>query len=87
MSKKMRIKMLLLALSLLLGTAGTYVFADYLPVCSPAPLAQMAWWGGMYPEYCLPGAMEAVGEEAEDGGKESSEPQVKVCFKYLTFLN
>ena len=52
-----------------------------------APLAQMAWWGGMYPEYCLPGAMEAVGEEAEDGGKESSEPQVKVCFKYLTFLN
>jgi hypothetical protein len=45
----------------------------------------MAWWGGIYPEYCLSGAMEAVGEEDTDSAR--AELQVKVCFKYLTFLN
>lgn len=86
MKKKMRIKILVLTLSLLLGSAGTYVCAGYLPTCSPAPLAELAWWGGMYPEYSLPGAMEAVGEE-EASEEEAGAPRVKVCFKYLVFLN
>lgn len=85
MNRKNRMQLLLLILSLILGGTGTYVFARELPVCSPAPMAQMAWWGGVYPEYCLPGAVVLVGEEKDDCGQ--TELPVKVSFKYLTFLN
>ena len=27
---------------------------------APLRREQAAWWGGLYPDYCLPGAMEAV---------------------------
>lgn len=85
MKDRNRMQLLILTLSLIIGGAGTYICAGQLPVCSPAPLAQMAWWGGVYPEYCLPGAMEAVGEEETDGTEK--EIPVKIRFKYLTFLN
>ena len=68
-----------------IGAAGTYLCAGKLPACGPAPMAQLAWWGGVYPEYCLPGAVKLVGEE-ETAGTEEEIP-VKVQFKYLTFLN
>lgn len=83
MKYKNRMQLLLLFLSLVIGGTGTYVFAREFPVCHPAPMAQMAWWGGVYPEYCLPGAVVLVGED--DG--EEMEPPVKIRFKYLTFLN
>ncbi|MCI9306226.1 MAG: hypothetical protein HFI28_07070 [Lachnospiraceae bacterium] len=85
MKYKNGIQLLLLFLSLSIGAAGTYLCAGKLPVCSPAPMAQLAWWGGVYPEYCLPGAVKLVGEE-ETAGTEEEIP-VKVRFKYLTFLN
>lgn len=85
MKNRNRIQLLLLVLSVIIGGAGTFMCARELPVCSPAPLAQMAWWGGIYPEYCLPGAMEAVGEEDTDNTV--TDIPVKVRFKYLTFLN
>lgn len=80
-----RMQLLLLILSLIIGGIGTYVFSGELPVCRPAPMAQMAWWGGVYPEYCLPGAVVLAGEE--DNDSEEMEPQVRIRFKYLTFLN
>lgn len=82
---KKKIQLVILTLSVIIGGAGTYLCAGQIPACSPAPRAQMAWWGGIYPEYCLSGAVEAAGEE-EDGGPETDIP-VKVRFKYLTFLN
>ena len=33
---------------------------------APLRREQAAWWGGLYPDYCLPGAMEAV-EPERDG--------------------
>lgn len=83
MNYKNRIQLILLVLSLIIGGAGTYFFARELPMCDSAPMAQLAWWGGVYPEYCLPGAVALVGED--DGGK--TEMPVKIRFKYLTFLN
>lgn len=85
MKYKNRMQLLLLILSLIIGGIGTYAFARELPVCRPAPMAQLAWWGGIYPEYCLPGAVELAGEEEND--REESAPQVRIRFKYLTFLN
>lgn len=79
------IQRLLLIVSLGIGIVGTYLWAERLPVCSPAPMTQMAWWGGVYPEYCLPGAMKLVGEEEMEDIE--TEIPVKVQFKYLTFLN
>ena len=76
-------------LSLLLGFAGTCLYAGHAgigtgtdtgiagaAVTGPeayAPLRreQAAWWGGLYPDYCLPGAMEAV-EPERDGTPEAS---------------
>lgn len=84
MNYKNRMRLLLLVFSLIIGGAGTCLFAPELPVCAPAPMAQMAWWGGVYPEYCLPGAVTLVGEE---DGREEAEIPLKVRFKYLTFLN
>lgn len=87
-------------LSLLLGFAGTCLYAGHAGIgtgtdtgiagpavtgaeaYAPLRREQAAWWGGLYPDYCLPGAMEAV--EAVDSEQDS---RVKIRFKYLTFLN
>ena len=78
-------------LSLLLGFAGTCLYAGHAGIGTDtdtdtgiagaaktgaeayAPLRreQAAWWGGLYPDYCLPGAMEAV-EPEQDGTPEAS---------------
>ena len=78
-------------LSLLLGFAGTCLYAGHAGIGTgtdtdtgiagaaetgaeaDAPLRreQAAWWGGLYPDYCLPGAMEAV-EQEQDGTPEAS---------------
>jgi len=80
-----KIRVWILGLSLILGITGSCAFSQYFPVKSPAHREQLAWWGGLYPEYCLPGAMELKGNEA--GGPEGKEPSVRISFKYLTFLN
>lgn len=85
------LKFAVLILSLSLGFAGTCLYAGRAGTDTPADRArlprteQAAWWGGLYPGYCLPEAMEAA--EAEPGEKEPQEGQVKIRFKYLTFLN
>ena len=76
-------------LSLLLGFAGTCLYAGYAGIgtgtdtgiagaaktgaeaYAPLRREQAAWWGGLYPDYCLPGAMEAV-EPEQDGTPEAS---------------
>ena len=98
-------------LSLLLGFAGTCLYAGHAGIgtgtdtdtgiagaaetgaeaYAPLRREQAAWWGGLYPDYCLPGAMEAV-EQEQDGTPEASGisnqgSPVKIRFKYLTFLN
>lgn len=80
--KKVRLGILLLSLTL--GIVGTYATLPYFPSESPARREQLAWWGGLYPEYCLPGAMELKGEETRE---ESEKIPVRLSFRYLTFLN
>lgn len=76
-------------LSLLLGFAGTCLYAGHAGIgtgtdtgiagaaetgaeaYAPLRREQAAWWGGLYPDYCLPGAMEAV-EPERDGTPEAS---------------
>ena len=78
-------------LSLLLGFAGTCLYAGHAGIgtgtdtdtgiagaaetgaeaYAPLRREQAAWWGGLYPDYCLPGAMEAV-EPEQDGTPEAS---------------
>ena len=76
-------------LSLLLGFAGTCLYAGHADIgtgadtgiagaavtgaeaYAPLRREQAAWWGGLYPDYCLPGAMEAV-EPERDGTPEAS---------------
>ena len=76
-------------LSLLLGFAGTCLYAGHAgkrtgtdtgiagaavtgaEAYAPLRREQAAWWGGLYPDYCLPGAMEAV-EPEQDGTPEAS---------------
>lgn len=76
-------------LSLLLGFAGTCLYAGHAGTgtgtdtgiagaagtgagaYAPIRREQAAWWGGLYPDYCLPGAMEAV-EPEQDGTPEAS---------------
>ena len=76
-------------LSLLLGFAGTCLYAGHAGIgtgtdtgiagaavtgaeaYAPLRREQAAWWGGLYPDYCLPGAMEAV-EPERDGTPEVS---------------
>lgn len=81
-----RMKLLILAISLTLGLAGTCIFPVRLSCPQPKTVSMTAWWGGLYPEYCLPGAMELKGEEDAQYGEEQ-EISVKIRFKYLTFLN
>ena len=81
-----KMRLLLLTMSLILGFTGTAVFARYLPEPQPEEVSQMAWWGGVYPEYCLPGAVKLVGAEEEKNCRDEKLP-VKIHFKYLTFLN
>lgn len=80
-----RSELAVLLLSLILGFAGTCFYAEHMEAPSPVYTEQTAWWGGLYPEYCLPGAMEAV--ETEDGGEKPKAAPVKIRFKYLSFLN
>ena len=77
-------KALLLICSLVLGLTGTIAFREPLPAPAFYRTTQLAWWGGLYPEYCLPAAMELV--EGEKPG-EGEEIPVKLSFKYLTFFN
>lgn len=89
-----RIKWILLTLSLIIGFTGTFAFAEHFPLPQggqttdirflPQEMEKqyLAWWGALYPEYCLSGARKLVGEEE---GRE--EIPVKIRFKYLTFLN
>lgn len=76
-------------LSLLLGFAGTCLYAGHAGIgtgtdtgiagaavtgaeaYAPLRREQAAWWGGLYPDYCLPGSMEAV-EPERDGTPEAS---------------
>lgn len=74
-------------LSLLLGFAGTCFYVGYTDAgigtgtdgsagtgaeaYVPLRREQAAWWGGLYPDYSLPGAMEAV-EPERDGTPEAS---------------
>jgi len=87
-------KLLILTLSLIFGFTGTYRFSPYLPVAGIDVMTQKAWWGGIYPEYCLPGAMELIGTEYSTDderyrklSEDKTELPVKIRFKYLTFFN
>ena len=40
----------LLILSLLLGAAGTCLYAGYVQKSKPVRVEQTAWWGGLYPD-------------------------------------
>ena len=75
-----RSELVILLLSLVLGFAGTCLYAEHAGLPKPLRTEQAAWWGGLYPEYCLPGAME------QENVQEETAP-VKIRFKYLTFLN
>ena len=89
MRLRKRLELAVCILSLLLGFAGTCLYAGHAGIGTDtdtgiagaavtgaeayAPLRreQAAWWGGLYPDYCLPGAMEAV-EPERDGTPEAS---------------
>ena len=51
------------------GIAGAAVTG--VEAYAPLRREQAAWWGGLYPDYSLPGAMEAV-EPERDGTPEAS---------------
>ena len=57
---------------LLLGAVGTCLYAGYVQKSNPVRVEQTAWWCGLYPDYCMPGA---------------AEKEVRIRFRYLTFLN
>lgn len=80
-----KLKALLLFLSLILGAVGTYTFAPYSYEPTPIRNERVAWWSGLYPEYCIPDATHLVEEEQSIHSQE--EIPVKIRFKYLTFLN
>ena len=65
-------ELVLLLLALLMGAAGTCLYGIYAREPEPVHVEQTAWWGGLYPEYCMPGA----GDKA-----------VRIRFRYLTFFN
>ena len=74
------------------GVTGNCLDAEDGGLARPARVEQAALWGGPYPEYCLPGAMEKVeaeqeAEEEEEEEEEEESGPVKIRFKYLTFLN
>lgn len=77
-----KIKFFVTVFSLVLGLAGTYAFAPYFSNSQPVKTSYTAWWGGIYPEYCLPDAVEQVEGETQDG-----KVHVMIRFQYLTFLN
>ena len=72
-----RSELAVLILSLAFGFAGTCLYAEYAGLPDPVRTEQAAWWGGLYPEYCLPGAMEAETApehpEAAEAGAEDAE--------------
>lgn len=84
-----------LAVSLLLGFAGTCLYAEHARFPEPLHTEYSAWWGGLYPQYCFPGAMEAVSpyeDRAQDtgdaaAGGQTRDERVEIRLKYLTFLN
>ena len=89
MRLRKRLELAVWILSLLLGCAGTCLYAGHAGIgtgtdtgiagaavtgaeaYAPLRREQAAWWGGLYPDYCLPGAMEAV-EPERDGTPEAS---------------
>lgn len=89
MRLRKRLELAVWILSLLLGFAGTCLYAGHAGIgtgtdigiagatvtgaeaYAPLRREQAAWWGGLYPDYCLPGAMEAV-EPEQDGTPEAS---------------
>ena len=89
MRLRKRLELAVWILSLLLGFAGTCLYAGHAGIgtgtdtgiagatvtgaeaYAPLRREQAAWWGGLYPDYCLPGAMEAV-EPERDGTPEAS---------------
>jgi hypothetical protein len=78
-----RARVLILVLSLVFGITGACVLAEYEPEFQAVHREERAWWGALYPEYVLPGAMRLVGEEEQ--GSEGL--PVKIRFKYMRFLN
>lgn len=89
MRLRKRLELAVWILSLLLGFAGTCLYAGHAGIgtgtdtgiagaavtgaeaYAPLRREQAAWWGGLYPDYCLPGSMEAV-EPERDGTPEAS---------------
>lgn len=85
-----RIERWLVLTSLILGLAETRSFAEPIPQENgavvltekkelPQKTELLAWWGGLYPEFCLDGVVKQVEGE--------SKTPVRIRFKYLTFLN
>lgn len=93
-----RERILVVILSLILGMTGVRVLEsmDALPqegicVSAASPWTKetplLAWWGGVYPEYCLPGAMKLVEGDGTASESKDAEIPVKIRFKFLTFFN
>lgn len=90
-------ELMLLVVSLLLGFGGTCLYAEHAGLPDPVRTEYAAWWGGLYPEYCLPGAMEmetdafpeSAGETGRgtETGQRSGDACVEIRFRYLKFLN
>lgn len=97
---KRRLELIVLLLSVLIGAWGTAAYGARAG-CGGQELSfrhteQAAWWGGLYPEYCLPPALEqrdgkAVSRSEAGFGEKSTggeeQVSVQIQFKYLKFLN
>ena len=81
-----RSEAVILALSLAAGLLGTCLFSGYASEpAKPVRLEQTAWWGGLYPEYGVAGAVEPKKTDRVQGSKAAPEREIR--FRYLTFLN
>lgn len=103
---KRRLELAVLLLSVLIGAWGTAAYGAKAGYGVKAGYGgqelsfrhteQAAWWGGLYPEYCLPPALEqrdgkAVSRSEAGFGEKSAggeeQVSVQIQFKYLKFLN
>lgn len=90
-------ELILLIISLFLGLGGTCLYAEHAGLPDPVRTEYAVWWGGLYPEYCLPGAMGTETDESpENAGKDGRDTEngqgagdecVEIRFRYLKFLN